>query len=36
VGVEVLDDEHRAGDAFKGIEHLAEVAELKEKVLTKP
>ena len=35
-GVEVLDHEHRAGDALDGIEYLAKVAELKEKVLRKP
>jgi hypothetical protein len=36
VGVEVLDDEHCAEDTLKGIEHLAKVADLKEKVLPKP
>jgi hypothetical protein len=35
-GVEVLDYEHCAGDALDGIEHLAKVAELGEKVLPKP
>jgi hypothetical protein len=34
-GVEVLDHEHRSGDAFEGIEHLAKVAELEEKVVLK-
>jgi hypothetical protein len=34
-GVEVLDHEHRAGDAFDSIQYLAKVAELEEEVVLK-